>query len=1566
MNTIKIYLTESGRVANLQKDFPLYQGQFQNKLLNVYVPTSIVAPSFTSQDANGATLNEYVATTSVKIGMTYTARSGAINISKNYYMRFLKTLTYQNIEYALYERMLPQEFTLYAGTGDNAPVLILNVVNIDNQTNTVLSVITSQTCLLDVMESTNLDKDESVQPSELAVITGNINAINAVLLQKQDKIDQGIALTQFENQKAVVGAINDIGGQVAANTNDISDNMGDIAALQADVTRLQNAIGSSEIPVGQMTGSALPTQQELTDFTVQKMGRNPAPNDSIIFVLETPNAANKNYKYIYSIEGVWNGYEIPSYSQAQNGELGVVQGTYSVGSTNDMLVNIVNGEIISILYKDNNNVYQSIRTKINLLDVTVTNIVDGTQVVAISEKALQDQLGNVINLTYAKQSDVYTKTESDSKYLPSTYTNIYYYSVLGLVDDIPTTPADGVQFTQTVSAVGATNIFKINRAIEGNYNFTKNSTDLSAIWVSADRACTVQFRLQTSVKKIGDPEVLLSAELTNEIVFTANTPTLINIPAIYSSLGNTEFKANAGDILYKQLDVITTDSTSTVFKVYSNTVYPSTFNLAAQSIVFDVNTISGLKKIEILQSEWTGLNFVYSVTIPQTRHQQPPSANYFLILQEKISSTQYKRIAFTPLIDTDGNITIQSAAPLNCELLIGSVISSEERGIITLTNPTSLPAIDYSKNGAMRITQTETPTALTLPPPTDTGTFYTFFVSNAATSTQDITVNGETISANSGMQFKWNGDSWQVGEQPTDTDEVYDKAKSQLLSKTLSDIESEIATNAADISALDADKLAVDLGNVDMDGLSEKVFDCGLNKAIYRETNSQSGVDLTSLEYKGQYGIILMFDFTADNETITQTIPTELNSTIDIRIALQQSGVYHTGCKLVLQPASGVTINGTTTPIELTADGYNGTLKPVVSGGWQFDKASDSASLSLNDGVTAYETAQLLVDAQTSGLEIYKASGVPNTTGLRIKPDYLANALPDNFYAKLNDSEYINPASGNNVIDGKIWGDDIQSDNSIYIYGERATKSVICQAIGNDTSTPYTLKFIADFGNVPAASDGYVSIFVQDNMTGTMLTDDNGNPLGVKEYFKAGDTITRLVAYGIKSFSVSTKIGFVVENGFNEVLELTEDTSYSVQALQDGKQVSAGDNAFDIATGLRWNKQTRYYYTDLLKMNWLKNESVPEQTIPVGAYNYNDGLHLDVVGNPLKFTVGGGTVKIEDDGTNLMFCAFGRVFDRIDTANLKGKTLNVTFKGTNENMAWNLHLLTYTGANNGQFTTPIVTGITNSTISFASGWANVAQVFITEDATGEHEVTGTLTVPTTAFDRMAVLLIPVDKQQPSGIEISNLNAALTNGFTDRELILGTSVREEHLRYDNTYAKFQDDVQGLASLRYTINTGDTKLPFGYRVSGTGAVNLVKIWVDNAKVNGEGGLHFTNRDSVTMRIKIPLHRGEGALPNTTETTTFTLYRRQGGTDAADIANPAGFNLANFTPIANTAKSFVIQPTATDTFYVNYLVTFNLSQNNETIVLVGKTTHNSGSYIFITPKTPIITDIQGIAIV
>lgn len=370
MNTIKIYLAESGRIADLKKDFPLYQYQFQNKLLNIFVPTSILAPDFKSQSATGEVQADYVAGTSVKIGMSYTARDGSIKVSKNYYMRYLKTLTYQNVEYALYERKLPKEFTNYAGQGANAPILTVNVVNVQEQsedgTPIILSVTATQTCSLDVMKSTSLDNDEAVEPTELENINAQINEINEILPTKQDKVDENLETTN----KSVVGAINENKSKIDVNTTNIQTNTKDIAKNREDIDLLISRMKLSEDYIGRLTGEQLPSNSELNDFVKANTSpsRDPRNGDVIIFIQQIEEATDKNYKYFYS-QMDWQYYEIPPIESASNGTLGLVSGTYIIGSEiseiKDTLVDIIDGEILNIYVMDRTGVYRNIVEYLN-------------------------------------------------------------------------------------------------------------------------------------------------------------------------------------------------------------------------------------------------------------------------------------------------------------------------------------------------------------------------------------------------------------------------------------------------------------------------------------------------------------------------------------------------------------------------------------------------------------------------------------------------------------------------------------------------------------------------------------------------------------------------------------------------------------------------------------------------------------------------------------------------------------------------------------------------------------------------------------------------------------------------------------------------------------------------------------------------------------------------------------------------------------------------------------------------------------------------------------------------
>ena len=580
MNTIKIFLAESGRIADLRKDFPLYQGQYQNKLLNVYVPTSILAPNFSVQES-GNTIADYVSSTAVKIGMRTTERNGKIQTSKTYYMRYLKTLTYQNVEYALYERKLPQEFTFYAGQGENAPVLVANVVNVNNETTpaTIIEITPSQTCSLDVMPSGYLDTDEPIEATALEEINGRLNAIDEDLAKKQNIQDDTLETTA----KTIVGAINENKGKIDTNTQDIETNRQNIATNRNNIDFLIQNMQMSEEYIGQLRGTTLPSNSQLTQFVKDNTdpSREPKNGDVIIFILEVDGGTDKNYKYFYT-STQWQGYEIPPLETASNGSLGIMQGTYGIANY-ETLVDISGGEILNIYVKDNNNDYRNLREYINTTTTNIADIVSGNTSVGIALRAVADGLGNNIVNTYLTQTAGATKDFVRKYALPREFNDIFYISKDGYSREISTDVAP--QFSVETNNIGDFTLFDVIKTNDCEYELSRKNSADNAIYISASRDCIATFRLSTQARNVGQDWVDLDVELSNPISMIAGQLQRVDFSSIFTYLGEKVLDLKVGDMLKQTLEVVMQEITPTTFNVYSNETYPSIFNINTLSQV---------------------------------------------------------------------------------------------------------------------------------------------------------------------------------------------------------------------------------------------------------------------------------------------------------------------------------------------------------------------------------------------------------------------------------------------------------------------------------------------------------------------------------------------------------------------------------------------------------------------------------------------------------------------------------------------------------------------------------------------------------------------------------------------------------------------------------------------------------------------------------------------------------------------------------------------------------------------------------------------------------------------
>ena len=547
------------------------------------------------------------------------------------------------------------------------------------------------------------------------------------------------------------------------NTSNIEQNSQDASSLDTRVTALEQNPVRPETPIGQLTGSTMPSDTQLTDFVVQQTSRQPLSNDSIIFILQQAGT-DKNYKYVYSLSG-WNGYEIPPIEEAGNGTMGIVEGTYAVGDTANTLVDIVGGKIKGIYIKLPNSTYVNIYTLNNSLKTSVDNIISGAQIVGKSATAIADQLGNVINTYYLNAVDGATKQYVQDYALPKSFADVYYYvsdgeSGLILADTLPITPPSGKQYSKEMTTEAEQKIVSVPRALTYPYTFSKNNTYVSKINVASSLGEIVKFKLVTTAID-GVNTYTLDTAFTDFITLVSGEVSPIEFASNFNGIGNTEINLPAGAIYKQELFIIKDGLFSAPFTtdIYCSATYPSTFNLTTQNISVTVNYVGAPKEIVLIPSRFVLTEANYVATILQTEHQQPVGYKYIIEFYEQISATERERVYFSEQVNTSGTITATaSGQPTNnIIMLISSATSSDERGIIELANPSIIPSINYDLTGTIKIIQTETPTALTLPAPLNTGIAYRIFVVNANTSTQNITVNTVVLEPNDGIQFYWAG-----------------------------------------------------------------------------------------------------------------------------------------------------------------------------------------------------------------------------------------------------------------------------------------------------------------------------------------------------------------------------------------------------------------------------------------------------------------------------------------------------------------------------------------------------------------------------------------------------------------------------------------------------------------------------------------------------------------------------------------------------------------------------------------------------------------------------------------
>jgi len=578
MNTIKIYLDASGAVAQLQKDFPLYQFQYNNKLVNIYVPTSICAGPFIDDNITVG----YVCTMSMKA----TDWNGVSKQTGAYALRYLKTLTHNGIEYALFERALPYAFTLYAGQDQTAPEITISVLNVAS--GSLLSIINSQTVSIDIMESNDafdIDYTE-IEPTAAQELQAQIDAITAKLALKlnADTTNDNNKVNPNGDNHIVVDNIN----ALIEATEDLPDlemqvdqNTADIADLKTLSIYGWNVVGTHEI-VSQSAqdDNAIPSDADLISWIEALKGSAIAKGDAIFIYWDNFASADDVSLFWYAgTEQNGSKFRQVPYMihMAGNSVAGLIEGTYRTnltGQADKLMVDIVDGQVVNV-YKVKHDESGLVSLK-DVIDQAYAKLIANTQAV---EMAVKDANGNIITSTYMTINAGATKKYVQDYASPKALYDLNYPDYA--TDEFKKENVNDNSYNKTTNStsIGYTPLSVIGKNLEADILLGDQNGLVNRLWLNATHTENIKLRITTAYADADNVAQTLSIVETESFQVTANTPILKQIESVFSGL-TTPITLPSGTPISQTIEVWREDSTSADFTLLCNETYNAymTFN----------------------------------------------------------------------------------------------------------------------------------------------------------------------------------------------------------------------------------------------------------------------------------------------------------------------------------------------------------------------------------------------------------------------------------------------------------------------------------------------------------------------------------------------------------------------------------------------------------------------------------------------------------------------------------------------------------------------------------------------------------------------------------------------------------------------------------------------------------------------------------------------------------------------------------------------------------------------------------------------------------------------------
>lgn len=473
--------------------------------------------------------------------------------------------------------------------------------------------------------------DANIQFTSEKTVVGALNDLNTRAISARSDIDDNaseIAKIKDGTTKVPSAAYADEAG--FATNDSAGDNIAsEFSGVKSRIANLENIVGSGEDFKGTITVNYNPLDpanySQLASDLYDLCG-TPQGGYSAIVIQTISGDTDKNYKFIYT-GTAWEGYEIPPIELAGNGTAGLVKGTYGIGATYNTLVDIVDGEILNIWVKVDGS-YKNLVYILSVFDTKIADIISGAQVVgeadtatkdsagnniatlfaniingnqqvgssayaAAALQATQDALGNNIVDTYLTKSAGATKSYVKDYALPKEFNNVLYLSANGFSEEIPTTPASGIQFTAAAglgeTLVGTCEYELVDLVMQLSRKNSYSARYFFKITGIVPPAGTTnyQYKVVTYAQKVGQTPVLLCSDLLPEEKLSVAWGYFksFDFGMNFTELNNAVLDLEQGDKIIQEIYINVTANENLTVDIYSNSTYPSRMNLNTATTV---------------------------------------------------------------------------------------------------------------------------------------------------------------------------------------------------------------------------------------------------------------------------------------------------------------------------------------------------------------------------------------------------------------------------------------------------------------------------------------------------------------------------------------------------------------------------------------------------------------------------------------------------------------------------------------------------------------------------------------------------------------------------------------------------------------------------------------------------------------------------------------------------------------------------------------------------------------------------------------------------------------------